>query len=150
ADSATNAGATAHSIATQYVDRTPAVAGSMRADRIATIALLILGAYGVLRLSLTLMVLAPSISDLAVNGLCIDDFVVPASIATVGTVGTVVLLTLYALVLIFSIRRLRARKLTFWAPLAAGAISVILMFAFYMIALVQAPEVLQASMQPEA
>lgn len=123
---------------------------SRRADRIITIVLLAIGAFGALQGAYSLMTVGATMSDMATNVFGISGFVVPEAARTTGTVGAVVMLSLYALVLIFSIRRLRARKLTFWAPLAAGVISVILMFAFIAFALAQSPELMQAAASPDA
>jgi hypothetical protein len=65
----------------------------------------------------------------------------------IGTVGAIIVLSIYALVLIFSIRRLRARKLTFWAPLAAGVLAWMIFFVLFAVALSQSAELWQALMQ---
>lgn len=118
-----------------------------KADRIITIILLALGAYGALNSGFTLLQLRAQV-ELAGQIMNLENFVAPAQLTTLGTVGAVIVLTLYALVLIFSIRRLRARKLTFWVPLAAGIVSVILVSAIVMIGFSQSPELLQALSQP--
>lgn len=96
------------------------------------------------------MMQLPAQVALAAEILGLEGFVVPAQVSTIGTVGAVIVLALYALVLIFSIRRLRARKLTFWAPLAAGAIAFVLYLALAFAAYVQSPELLQEMAQPDA
>lgn len=128
----------------------PAQRPNRLADRIVTIVLLVMGAFGALQTALPLMTIGASLSDLAVNAFKLEDFTVSSSVTTLGTVGAIVILSLYALVLIFSVQRLRAGKLTFWAPLAAGFIAMVLAFVIYAIALAQSPELLQASMDPDA
>ncbi|NLA64939.1 MAG: hypothetical protein GX862_03220, partial [Leucobacter sp.] len=115
-----------------------------------TITLLVLGGYFAMSSAFSMMTLGQSLTEIAVNAFQIENFVLPSSITTIGTVGAITLLALYAVVLIFSIRRMRARKLTFWAPLAAGALAMIVMFALFAIALSQSPELLHAGTQPEA
>jgi NADH:ubiquinone oxidoreductase subunit 6 (subunit J) len=119
------------------------------ADRIISILLLALGAIGALNLGLSSMQM-PSQMALGAEMFGLSDFVVPSSVSTIGTVGAIIILSLFAVTLIYSIQRLRARKLTFWVPLTAGVISFIVMLALTLIAFSQAPELLQAMAQPEA
>lgn len=119
------------------------------ADRIITILLLAVGAIGALNTAFLMMQLAPNM-HVAAGIFGIENFVVPAAVSTIGTVGAVVILALYAVTLIFSIQRLRARKLTFWVPLAAGVIAFILYMALTLIAFSQSPELVQAMADPNA
>jgi len=120
-----------------------------RADRFITILLLALGAYGALNSGFAMMRLSTEVARIA-EILGLEDFVVPSQVSTIGTVGAILMLALYALVLIFSFRRLRAQKLTFWAPLAAGALALLIYLALAIIAYVQSPELVQAMAQPDA
>lgn len=123
--------------------------GERRADRIVTILLLVFGALGALYLAGAIYQLPASIETL-VRALEADGLVVPDSLSTIGTVGALVILALYALNLIFSIQRLRARKITFWVPLAAGAIALIVFLACTSFAMAQAPELAQLFSDPDA
>lgn len=128
----------------------PAAAPAKRSiDRIITVLLLGVGAYGALNLGFSLLQLRAQVA-LAAEILKLENFVVPQQVGTIGTVGAIAVLALYALTLIFSIRRMRARKLTFWAPLAAGAIAFLVFVAAATIAYVQSPELVQAMAQPDA
>lgn len=125
------------------------IAPRRTADRIITVLLLAIGAYGALSSALAMLQL-PSYLTMTAGMLGVEDLSVPSQVATIGTIGAIVILSLYALVLIFSIRRLRARKLTFWAPLAVGAIAFLVYFLALMIGLAQVPELMQAAAQPDA
>lgn len=113
------------------------------ADRIVTIVLLAIGSYFALSMALTLSRFSLEFSKVA-DELGVTDFVAPPMLKTLGTVGAILVLAIYALVLIFSIRRLRARKLTFWAPLVAGAIAWVLFFVLFLIGLQQSADLWQA------
>lgn len=114
-----------------------------RVDRIVTIMLLAVGSYFALSMALTLSQFTLEFSRVA-EGLGVEDFVAPPMLNTLGTVGAILVLAIYAIVLIFSIRRLRARKLTFWAPLAAGALAWVVFFVLFFIGLNQSAELWQA------
>lgn len=118
-----------------------------QSDRIITIVLLVVGALGALYTALSMMQL-PASFHLIATTLEFDDFVAPASIETLGTVGALVTLALYAVTLIYSIQRMRAKKLTFWVPLAAGALSIIIAIVISMIAMSQAPDLMQQLADP--
>lgn len=112
------------------------------ADRVITIILLVLGALGAMYTAFSLYQMRASLNLLATT-LEIQNVVIPAAVGTVGSIGALVILAIYAINLIYSLQRLRARKITFWVPLAAGIIAFIVLFVFSMIALAQAPELMQ-------
>lgn len=120
-----------------------------RADRIITILLLVFGALGALYLAASLQQLPASL-ELFSTALGADGLVIPAAVHTLGTVGALTILAIYALNLVFSIQRLRARRLTFWVPLAAGVIAFVVFFAITAFAMNQAPEVMQLFTDPDA
>lgn len=126
-----------------------AVKPQSRVDRVITIFLLALGAFGVLNSGVAMLRL-PAQMQMAATAFGVDDFVVPQSVGTIGTVGAIILLALYAVALLLSIRMLRAKKITFWVPLAAGAIAFLVVFAIMMITFAQSPELLQQMAQPDA
>jgi amino acid transporter len=80
----------------------------------------------------------------------IDGFSAPAALTTIGTVGALVVFALYALNLVYSLQRMRARKLAFWVPLATAVIAGIVTFAFLMFGVYQVPELLQRLAEPDA
>lgn len=136
---------------TQYPQSpTPLAApGSRGADRVITIILLVIGAFGALYLAASMQQLPSSLSMFG-EALGIDGFTVPESVHTLGTIGAISVLALYALNLIYSIRRLRARKITFWVPLAAGAIAFVVVFMLASFALNQTPELMRMATDPDA
>lgn len=118
-------------------------------DRIVTILLLVLGGFGALQSAFAMMGMstmfvfledAPGITELSP----------PAWIDLTGKVVGIALLVLYGLVLVYSIRRLRARKLTFWAPLAAGVLSAIVVIAIIAGAMIGTPELMELMRDPQA
>lgn len=116
------------------------------ADRIITIVLLAVGAYFALSMAFSLSQFPTEFGRVA-GDLGLTDFVSPSQVQTIGTIGAILVLAIYALVLIFSIRRLRAGKITFWAPLAAGVLSWVIFFVLFAIGLNQSPELWQELMR---
>ena len=116
------------------------------ADRIITVALLALGGYFALSMALSLSQFPTEFAKIA-GDLGLTDFTAAPQVRVIGTVGAILVLSIYALVLIFSIRRLRARKLTFWAPLAAGVLAWVIFFVLFGVGLSQSPELWQELMQ---
>ncbi|MFC6235979.1 DUF6264 family protein, partial [Leucobacter soli] len=127
----------------------PRAANPRLGDRIVTIVLLAIGALGALYSAASLQQLPNSLALLG-DALAIEGFVVPAAVSTLGTVGALIVLAVYAIALIYSIQRMRHRKLAFWVPLAAAAIAFIVVFAFTAFALNQAPELIQVLSDPSA
>lgn len=127
----------------------PSPRGGLLADRIITIALLALGAYGALNLALSLQQL-PQSMRLTASLLGMESLDVPEAVGIAGTVGAIVVLAIYAVNLIFSIQRMRARKLAFWVPLAAFGLALIVLFVCSTVAVVQLPELMQQMSDPDA
>ncbi|MGR4009258.1 DUF6264 family protein [Leucobacter sp. 1207-22] len=119
------------------------------ADKVFTIILLVLGAMGALFTAQTMLVLRSSFAMIA-EALEVSSSAVPASIGTLGTVSALIVLAIYALTLIFSIRRLRAKKVTFWVPLVAGVVVTIGFFIATTIAVSSMPELMTALSDPDA
>lgn len=80
----------------------------------------------------------------------IKNFAAPAWLDTGGKVAGVAVLAFYALVLVYSVRRLRSGKLTFWVPLVAGVIVLIAVFIISAIALTSSPPLMAALADPDA
>ena len=129
-----------------YQTQTPKKGG---ADKVFTIILLVLGAMGALFTAQSMLVLRSSFAMIA-EALEVSSSAVPASIGTLGTVSALVVLAIYALTLIFSIRRLRAKKVTFWVPLVAGVVVSIGFFIATTIAVSSMPELMTALSDPDA
>jgi len=123
--------------------------GGLLADRIITIALLALGAYGALNLALSLQQL-PQSMRLTASLLGLESLDVPEAVGIAGIVGAIAVLAIYAVNLIFSIQRMRARKLAFWVPLAAFGLALVVLFVCSTIAVVQLPELMQQMSDPDA
>ena len=123
--------------------------GGRLADRIITIALLVFGAFGALNIASALNAMPAEFRRLA-QVLEVNDVTVPAAVGTLGVVGALVIFALYAVNLIFSLQRLRARKLAFWVPLVTAILAFIVSTAFTLFGVAQVPELLQAMSDPSA
>ncbi|WP_336660962.1 DUF6264 family protein [Leucobacter sp. USHLN153] len=119
------------------------------ADRVITIILLALGAIGSLQLAGSLMNISTSFS-LVGSALDLEDFTVPSWVGTAGTISAIAIIALYAVNLIFSIQRMRARKLAFWVPLVAGAIAVIGTIVVTTVLMLNVPDLMQAASDPSS
>lgn len=126
--------------------QTPRYAGEARprtVDRVITIVLLVLGAFSTLTLTSSLFALESQIR-LTGTMLGVEDMTLASWVGPLGTVTGIVILAMYALTLIFSIRRMRARKLTFWVPLTMGVIALLLVLIIPTVAMLAgAPEIMQ-------
>lgn len=112
------------------------------ADRIITIALLVIGAYSTLTLTQSMFALASQIR-LTGTMIGVDDLSLASWVGPLGTITGFAVLALFAVTLIFSIQRMRAGKLTFWVPLTAGAIAVLIILIVPTVAMLAgAPEIL--------
>jgi hypothetical protein len=112
------------------------------ADRVITIILLVIGAFGALNSAASFFSLESQLR-LTANMIGIDSPAIAPWVGTLGMVSGFAVLLLFAVTLIFSIQRMRARKLAFWVPLAAGAVAVLLALIIPMIAIGGAPEIMQ-------
>ncbi|MGW9021136.1 DUF6264 family protein [Leucobacter chromiiresistens] len=119
------------------------------ADRVITIILLVLGMFGSLNFAGSMMSLPASFSLMG-SAFEIDGFTVPAWVGTVGTVTAIAIFAVFAVSLIFSIQRMRARKLAFWVPLTAGAIVVVGTIIVTTVVLLNVPELMSAASDPTA
>ena len=127
----------------------PGPQGARRGDRVVTIVLLVIGAFGALYFAASMQQLPASLEMLA-GVLQVDGFTVPEAVRILGTVGALLVLVLYALNLILSIHRMRHGKLAFWVPLAAAGIAFVVVFAFSAFALNQTPELVKVLSDPAA
>ena len=118
-------------------------------DRIVTVVLLVIGALGALITAQSMLALNSSFTLMA-DAVGIDGFTAPSWLGTLGTVSALAFIAIYAVTLIFSIQRMRARKLTFWVPLTAGAIVFIAMFVITTVAITSMPELMSQLADPDA
>lgn len=118
-------------------------------DRITTIILLVIGAIGALISAQSMLALNSSFSLMA-EAVGLSDFTVPEWLGTLGTVSALAFIAVYAVTLIFSIQRMRARKITFWVPLTAGAVVFVAMFVLTTIAITSMPELMTQMSDPDA
>ncbi len=119
------------------------------ADRIVTILLLVFGGFGALQSAFAMMGMSTMFKVME-DAPGVTELTPPAWLDLTGKVTGMVLLVLYGLVLVYSIRRLRARKLTFWAPLAAGMLAFIVVVTIVAAAMVQTPELMEIMRDPQA
>ncbi|MEJ6489061.1 DUF6264 family protein [Leucobacter sp. USCH14] len=119
------------------------------ADRVITIILLVLGMFGSLNFAASMMSLPASFSLMG-SAFELENFSVPSWVGTVGTVTAIAIFAIFAVSLIFSIQRMRARKLAFWVPLTAGAIVVIGTIIVTTAVLFNVPELMSAASDPTA
>lgn len=118
------------------------------ADRVVTILLLMVGAYGALQFALAMMGLE-SMFALMAEAPGVDELTTPGWLGMTGKIVGMAILVFYGLVLVFSIRRMRAKKLTFWVPLAAGVIAFIAVTVVIASAMFATPELLTIIGDPE-
>lgn len=119
-----------------------------RGDRIVTIILLVIGGFGALYNALSLLQLPASL-ELIMTTLG-SDADVPGWITTMSTISAVAMLALYAVTLIYSLQRLRARKLTFFVPLTAGVIAIVGVLGVSVAAMMGIPGFMELTQDPDA
>ncbi|HEU0182894.1 MAG TPA: DUF6264 family protein [Agromyces mariniharenae] len=107
-------------------------------DRVVTIALLALGAFGAINTAASLQML-PQQFSLVYEQQGVGDFTPPEWLPMLTMVGTVLQLALYAATLGWSILRLRARKTAFWVPILGGVLSLVLMMVLVSIVFLNDP-----------
>ena len=113
------------------------------ADRVITIALLALAAYSTLSIASSMFALEAQLR-LVGTMIGIEHASLASWVKPLGTGTGIAVLALFALTLIYSIQRMRAGKLTFWVPLTAGAIAVLIVLLVPTIAMFAgAPEIMQ-------
>src|SRR5690606_24802753 len=88
------------------------------ADRVITIILLVIGAFAALQFALGMLTLGTQLEIIATT-LGAESLELPPGITVLQSVGTITMLSIYAIALIWSVQRLRAKRIAFWVPLAA-------------------------------
>lgn len=127
----------------------PAPAKRGMADRVISILLLVIGGFGALNMAISTLTLPESFTVIA-NMAGLEDFVASDQLRILAQVGAVSVLAVYAINLILTIQRLRARKLTFWVPLVAAAAAMIVLFVATFIGLSMSPEIMEFMSDPDA
>ena len=127
----------------------PRPAKPRTADRIITVLLLVMGAFGALNIAFELSQLTLSQQKTA-EMLGVTGYEAPSWTGPAGIVAAIAVLAIYAVNLILSVRRLRANKLTFFVPLIAGVVAFLVFFALVMAATIASPELMQAAQDPDA
>ncbi len=122
--------------------RTPGPGRPRMGDRVVTIVLLAFGALGALNIAGSFFGLAAQVRLMG-DMLGLESPKVADWVGPLGVVSGLIVLLLFALNLIYSIQRMRAGKLAFWVPLAAGAIAFIILMVVPLIAMNGAPEIMQ-------
>lgn len=113
------------------------------ADRVITIALLALAAYSTLSIASSMFALEAQLR-LVGTMIGIEHASLASWVKPLGTGTGIAVLALFAVTLIYSIQRMRAGKLTFWVPLTAGAIAVLIVLIVPTVAMFAgAPEIMQ-------
>lgn len=128
-----------------------------RGDRIATIALLVIGLFGAIYNAVLLNML-PSLATetfrqtarILGTELPAGDFTPGPQVPTLILVGTIVQLALWVIALAWSVRRLRARRLAFWVPLVAGIVAFAVFYVLMAQILLSDPEYARVLMGPGA
>lgn len=118
-------------------------------DRIVTILLLAVGAFGALALAGSLQQL-PSSLRLMGTAFGLEKLEIAGWITTLGNAGAISMLALYAVTLIFSIQRMRAQKLAFFIPLIAAVLAFIILFGLTAITVNAVPELMERLSDPDA
>lgn len=113
--------------------RTPSMA-----DRVITIILLVLGGFGALQSAFSMLTLGTQMEIIA-GSLAGDAITVP-DMTVLQAVGAILMLSIYAIVLLWSIQRLRAKKITFWVPLVGGVVALIATFVIVAVAMGMMPD----------
>jgi hypothetical protein len=104
----------------------PAVAAARTntVDRMVTIALLVLGAFGAWNSATSLQQL-PAAIQTVYSQQGIGTYAPQEWLPTLALIGTVSMLALYAGVLGWSIARLRAGRIAFWVPVVGGVVALV-------------------------
>ena len=103
-----------------------ALSTGRRVDRVATFVLLGLAGYNVISNLLLVSGFSRTLlSAFSAQGYPVDDFSGQAQLQQAGAAIAIVSLVVFVPVLVLTVRRLRAGKLTFWVPLAGGVVVTI-------------------------
>ena len=127
----------------------PRPAKPRTADRVITVLLLVMGAFGALNIAFELSQL-PLSQQKTAELLGVTGYEAPSWTGPAGIVSAIAVLAIYAVNLILSVRRLRANKLTFFVPLIAGVVAFLVLFGLVMAATIASPELMQAAQDPNA
>ena len=104
----------------------PVLSTGRRVDRVATFVLLGLAGYNVISNLLLVSGFSRSLlSAFTAAGYPVDDFTGQAALQQAGGAIAIVSLVVFVPMIVLTVRRLRAGKISFWVPLTAGAVVTI-------------------------
>lgn len=103
-------------------------------DRIFTIVLLVLGAFGALNLAGSALNVGTALEMVAAAA-GLEGFELSPATTIVQSLAAVTVLSIFAAALLWSIHRMRRQKRSFWVPLLGGATAFVALFIFMFIAL---------------
>ncbi|WIE76372.1 DUF6264 family protein [Curtobacterium sp. MCSS17_007] len=118
--------------------------GASQFDFVVTVGLLAFGLFSVLQ-SLAVTEVASRVREaFRQQGLQLSD---PGALSTAAVVGAISSVVVFALVAWWSLRRLRARKWTFWVPLLGGGVASLISLVAFVLVMFQDPGFVQALLQ---
>ncbi|MGO1539661.1 MAG: DUF6264 family protein [Leucobacter sp.] len=123
--------------------------GGKLADRVVTIVLLLIGAYGALSTAAGIFTMEQQFVQLGAI-FDLDGSAVPSWVGVMCTIGGLIILALYAVTLIYSIQRMRARKLAFFIPLVAGVLAFALIIIIASVVMTAIPGLMEQMSDPDA
>ena len=104
----------------------PVLSTGRRVDRVATFVLLGLAGYNVISNLLLVSGFSRTLlSAFSAQGYPVDDFTGQAALQQAGGAIAIVSLVVFVPMIVLTVRRLRAGKISFWVPLTAGAVVTI-------------------------
>ncbi|GAA3333793.1 hypothetical protein HP467_17255 [Curtobacterium albidum] len=118
--------------------------GASPLDFVLTVGLLVTGLFSTVQ-SLSVSQVASSVRETFEQQY--TTFADPAALSTAAVVGAIGSVVVFALVTWWSIRRLRARRRTFWVPLLGGVVATAISVTAFIVVVLQDPRFLQAVMQ---
>lgn len=118
------------------------------ADTVISIILLIIGLIGAGQFSFAMFGIERTFALLG-NAPGIDEFTSPAWLGTVGPALGLAVLAIYGVMAVYTIRRLRAGKISFWVPLATGVVMSIVVLGTVFVAMLSSPGLASIITDPE-
>lgn len=112
-------------------------------DRIATMALLVLGLLGTW-LSVGVLQAMPQSMQLLHTQQGLEAYAAGPEISGLILTGSIVQVVLWVATALGSFALMRARRLSFWLPLVGGAVAAIVLFAFTVVAILGDPALLDS------
>ncbi|PZF56781.1 hypothetical protein DEJ23_09550 [Curtobacterium sp. MCSS17_008] len=118
--------------------------GASQFDFVMTVGLLAFGLFSVVQALAVTEVASAVRQAFEQQGLQLSD---PGALSTAAVVGAISSVVVFALVAWWSLRRLRARRWTFWVPLLGGAVASLISLVAFVVVMFQDPGFMQALLQ---